>query len=458
MHCTGNYQIMNKALKSSLLIMIMLLTGWMSFAQNPNPECTKIVASDRSLYDEVGWSCAMDGNRAMMGSRNCKQMYKHNILGDMGAVYFYEKTNSGKWTEVQKVQSDDTVYGIIFGTSVSMCKDFAIIGARGEREATDMGYLGCRGSAYIYQCQADGKWTKVQKLMLPKGKRAEGDYFGEKVCITEKYAVVCAWQKSLGASFLSGQNGAVYVFKKGADGKFGDMKDILPEDKTTRDFGGAISVCGNRIVISAAGYVCIYELNGTGEWKLVQKLNNPFPAIGGFGSAVACSNDCVVVCAYGVVETGHIPNTKMVVTWDSTHKYESAGVAYVYRKTNGSWQIKQTLQAKDRMHHAYFGMAASMNDSILAITAFGDRVTESNDENLQYVGAAYIFKLDKGGSWYEYKKIMPIVRRPWLKFGFSVCVSGLSAIIGCRFDDRDAQGANPIERAGSAYIYEPKRH
>ena len=67
-----------------------------------------------------------------------------------------------------------------FGYSVSICKDYALIGSYGDGN----------GSAYIFK--RNGSWTQQQKLTVPDG--VDGDQFGYSVSLYEDYALIGAFR------------------------------------------------------------------------------------------------------------------------------------------------------------------------------------------------------------------------------------------------------------------------
>ena len=72
---------------------------------------TKIVASDRgTIFDLFGSSVAISGNYAIVGARD----EDTDELSNVGAVYIYKNTN-GSWNEVQKIQPSDASNNTRFG-------------------------------------------------------------------------------------------------------------------------------------------------------------------------------------------------------------------------------------------------------------------------------------------------------------------------------------------------------
>ncbi|MBC8374177.1 MAG: PEP-CTERM sorting domain-containing protein [Planctomycetes bacterium] len=104
---------------------------WMQQAQ--------LTASDGG-GTSFGWSVAIDGNHAAIGA-----IYDEDNGNDSGSAYIFEQDISGSWTEIAKVTASDGDVEDLFGWSVSISGDSAIVGAYGN---DDVGSNS--GSAYIY--------------------------------------------------------------------------------------------------------------------------------------------------------------------------------------------------------------------------------------------------------------------------------------------------------------------
>jgi len=84
-----------------------------------------------------------------------------------------------------KLLPSDGAEGDIFGNSVSISGDYAIVGAHHSDEVNGNN----SGSAYIFK--RDGSnWIEEQKLLASDG--AEGDRFGISVSISGDYAIIGA--------------------------------------------------------------------------------------------------------------------------------------------------------------------------------------------------------------------------------------------------------------------------
>jgi len=135
----------------------------------------KLNASDGTAGDYFSWSVSISGDAAVVGA------YKHN--GGIGAVYVF-KCEGSTWIQQQKITPSDASTWVEFGRSVSIDGECIIAGAPVD---DDYGY--CSGSAYIFRNNGSS-WIEEQKLTDSEGE--EGDLFGWSVSIKGDYAVIGA--------------------------------------------------------------------------------------------------------------------------------------------------------------------------------------------------------------------------------------------------------------------------
>jgi len=161
-------------------------------------EQAKLTASDGTNYDNFGRSVAVDGDTALIGAS-----WDDDNGPESGSAYVFTR-NAGVWTEQAKLTaSDGSRYGL-FGQSVAVDGDTALIGV-----PTDEDNGSFSGSAYVFTRNA-GVWTEQAKLTASDG--TDRDYFGVPVAVDGDTALI-------GAS-LDDDNGpssgSAYVFTRNA--------------------------------------------------------------------------------------------------------------------------------------------------------------------------------------------------------------------------------------------------
>ena len=129
------------------------------------------LASDESdSGSKFGISVALDGEVLVVGARG-----DDNAGGsDAGAVYvFVRDAGSGAWSEAQKLLASDGSQYDLFGISVALEGDRALVGASSDDNAGGSS----AGAAYVLERQPDGSWAQVAKLLADDG--AASDVFGQ---------------------------------------------------------------------------------------------------------------------------------------------------------------------------------------------------------------------------------------------------------------------------------------
>jgi len=221
-----------------------------------------------------------------------------------------------------------------------------------------------------------------------------------------------------------------------------EAEKLVPPDGADKDdFGCAVSLSGDTIVIGAStdddkgtdsGSAYIFSRNqgGTDNWGLLKKLTaSDGAADNNFGYSVSIDNDTIVVGAYG-----------------NTEKGVRSGAAYIfYRNQGGSenWGQVKKLTASDGSIYDYFGFGVAVNGDTIAVGASGDSDKGSNS------GSSYIFYRNQGGAdnWGQVAKLTASDGEAYDSFGISVSIAVDTLVAGAYCDDD--KGYN----SGAAYIF-----
>ena len=105
-------------------------------------EVVKLIASDGVANDSFGWSVAISGDTAVVGS-----IANDGQDSDSGAAYVFERNQGGatNWGEVVKLIASDGARGDRFGIAVALSGQTAVIGADGGgNQSSDL------GAAYVF--------------------------------------------------------------------------------------------------------------------------------------------------------------------------------------------------------------------------------------------------------------------------------------------------------------------
>lgn len=178
-------------------------------------------------------------------------------------------------------------------------------------------------------------------------------------------------------------------------------------------FGSTVAIYENTAVIGSlgddgqgtdSGAAYIFIRSGT-TWIQQQKLTVSDGAAGDlFGHSVAISG-----------------NTTVISSRLDDDKGADSGAVYIFIRSGTTWTEQQKLTASDGADGDYLGSSVSISDDTVLVGAAGD----GDDANS---GSAYVF-VRSGTTWTEQQKIAgPGIEGGY--FGFSVSVSGDTAIVG----------------------------
>ncbi|MBN1256230.1 MAG: cadherin domain-containing protein [Planctomycetes bacterium] len=375
---------------------------------------TKIVSSDGSVGDHFGNSVSISGDYAVVGA-----VYDDDNGETSGSAYIF-KRDAGNWTQEAKLTASDGAASDVFGGSVSISDDYAIVGANGDDDNGNNS-----GSAYIFK--RDGtSWTEQAKLTASDG--VEYYCFGNSVSISGDYAVVGAYEDEENGN----GSGAAYIFKR--DGtNWTEQTKLAASDAAEYDFFGlSVSISGDYAVVgsygdddngSFSGSAYVFKRDGT-SWIQEAKLTASDGAADDyFGQSVSISGDYTVIGANRDDDNG-----------------TDSGSAYVFKRDGTSWTEEAKLTASDGAMNDYFGCSVSISGVYAIVGANG------NNDNGPDSGSAYIF-VRNGTSWTEQIKITASDGAAEDFFG-SVSIFNDIALIGAYGDDDN--GSN----SGSAYVYD----
>ena len=277
---------------------------------------TALTASDASQADQFGQNCSISGDRILVGAH----------FDGPGSAYVFVY-NGSAWVEEQKLVGSDSLDLFHFGHSVCIDGDTALIGCMRDNFAGPE-----TGSAFIFE-RIGGVWTETAKLTASDF--AERDRFGRSCDLQNGTAVIGAHLHD----GMAADEGAVYVYERDDAGTPGDPSDdTWPE--TTKlvssaplleaFFGRAVGVDGDTIVVGASqdtgasvnsGSVYLFERDASGAWLPSQIVNAPDGEDSDrFGESVAIDGDRIVA---------GVPGDDDVA--------DRAGAAYQIERTTAGW-------------------------------------------------------------------------------------------------------------------------
>lgn len=337
---------------------------------------------------------------------------------------FYSVYSQGLFTQQQKLNAFDPGAGDLFGISVAISNDTAVVGSFHD---DDLGSNS--GSAYVY-VRIGSSWVLQQKLIAFDG--APDDEFGRSVAIDGNTIVVGSWKDDFDGTPDSSA-GSAYVFVRTGSGWVLQQK-LQASDSTPYDaFGWSVAISGNTIVAGTpfdgvmgpeSGSAYVFERSGV-SWIETQKISQPDGAANdNFGDIVAIDGNTIAVGAYNDDDFGF-----------------RTGSAYVFVRTGSGWILQQKLLPSDAAAGDTFGYGLAISGDTIVVGSPSDA-----DRGLDS-GSAYIF-VRSGVMWNQQQKIIGSLVAPTDQFGFSVGISGNMVTVGSPFHSN-----GPTQRAGLVYVF-----
>ena len=353
------------------------------------------------------------------------------MLGLVGALFLVAAPAwSATPIEVAKLLASDAAASDQFGYSVAMFGDTAVIGARFDSD--DVNGLEA-GSAYVF-IRTGSTWSQQAKLTADDGNAR--DWFGVRVAISGDTVVVTADADDDDVN--GADSGSAYVFIRSGTTWSLQAKLTAADGAPVDLFGYSVALSDDTAVFGAkfddddvngdnSGSAYVFVRSGK-TWSQQSKLTAADGEPGDeFGYSVAIAGDTVVVTAYSD---------------DDEVRGIDSGSAYVFTRSEAAWSQQAKLTATDGAAGDSFGVrVAIFGDTALV----GARSTDDSGENS---GSAYVFTR-AGANWSQQVKLMAEDGAAGDDFGYSVSISGNSALVGAQSDDNIVNGVD----SGSAYLF-----
>ena len=324
-------------------------------------EQAKLTASDAAHHDLFGNSVAVDGDTAVISAHS-----KDGVGSRSGAVYVFVRSGD-EWVEQAKLTASDADESDLFGVSVAVTGDTILIGANGDDDAGEHA-----GAVYVF-VRTDDRWVEQAKLTASDA--ADHDLFGAPAAVDGDTAVFGAHYDDDGGY----RSGAVYVFVR-SDGGWVEQAKLTASDAASHDyFGSSVAVTGDTILVGAdgdddagedSGSMYVFVRTGDG-WVEQAKLTASDAAQSDrFGTSVAVDGDNALIGALGYDSTGNASTS-----------------VYVFVRSDDGWVEQANLTASDNAPNDLFGTSVALHGGTAVIGAWGD------DDAGDGSGSAYVFSL-----------------------------------------------------------------
>ena len=420
------------------LLICPLVLATFTHGQVAPCEMQKLTASDADLLDLFGNSVAISGDAAIIGAWNDDGRFEFA----WGSAYLFRFVD-GSWTDEQKITPSDADSQDRFGHVVAISGDIAVVGSPMNDDACPDDTFCDSGSAYVFRFE-NGSWTEEKKLIAFDDERT--DQYGISVSVSGDVIVIGApWEdESCGGS--PGCNaGAAYVYRFTGKTWELDQKLMASDADFIDEFGLSVSISGNNILVGArgdnddgfnSGSAYIFEYDGE-TWVETPKLTASDAQEGDeFGWGVSISGDVAIIGA-GLDDTACPENVLC-----------NSGSAYIFRFDGKKWIEEQKIEAPDMAQGDQFGRSVSIDGGYAVVGSRWNDDLCPEDPDCDS-GAAYLFRF--GGAapigWSLQQKLTPNDPDVRDLYGSAVVVNNHTVFVGSEGDDDDGTGS------GSAYFY-----
>jgi hypothetical protein len=255
----------------------------------------KLLASDGAAGDAFGWSVSLYGDTALIGAQ-----YDDDNGNESGSAYVFTR-NGNAWTQQAELYPSDPSPSDLFGCSVSISGETALVGAYWD---DDMGEDS--GSAYVF-IRTGITWTQQQKLLASDGEA--GDAFGYAVSLDGDTALIGAyWDNDNGF-----HAGSAYVFTRNGTTWNQQAKLLASDGDITDWFGASVSVAGDTALIGEpyddindydSGSAYMFTRTGTTWTQQTKLFASDGIGMDLFGWSVSLSGENALIGANFNVGTG----------------------------------------------------------------------------------------------------------------------------------------------------------
>ena len=362
----------------------------------------KLTASDRAEDDFFGQSVALDDDTILVGAPGDN----NNDNGiNSGSVYLFAMPSDG-WgdlTEDQKLTASDGAVEDMFGNSVTLDGDTAVVGAY-RPTYTDFSkeVISRPGATYVFTRDSSDMWRQAARMTASGS--ADGDQFGYSVAMDGSSVFIGAYKEVVAVG-----SGSVYTTNTT------NWLDISGSDATTTSH-------------NVAGLTNYQEY-----WFRIRAINQTGvgPASNGASAIPRLPNP-----AKPANLTAEAGDQEVMLSWK---KPDDADI--------DKYQISEVIEegfltASDGATGDHFGVSVAID---------GDTAVVGADRANNRKGSVYIFTRDSNGAWTQQAKLDGEFAGD--QFGWSVAVDGDTVVVGAHaYDGEDTNGTN-LENSGSVYVF-----
>ena len=305
----------------------------------------KLVPADGSESRRFGWSVDVFDDTAIIGAPYPGTPWSP------GAVYIY--IYMGTWQLQEKLISSDAYPGDMFGYSVALGINTAVIGSLSPYQGLN------NGCVYVF-VRSNNTWSQQAKLVADDAQA--NDHFGASVALANDSILVGSPHHYDDVNYF--HHGAAYIFVRDGSNQWTQQLKIVPDDKVrTGFFGSSVALSYDTAIIGCGGCssAYVYNRDENSEWGEPTKLvpDVAFSSLS-YGNSVALDNDYALV---------------------SEPTSENGGLVYLFVRIQNVWTQSAAFHASDVEFNDWFGSGVALQNNLVVV---GSRQDDDH-------GSAYVF-------------------------------------------------------------------
>jgi hypothetical protein len=382
----------------SLSVSLVVVTFYSGLAADVPFLQSKLFAPDAASGDYFGWTVALAGDRAVIGT-------------ELDGSYVFVRRQH--WEFEQKLTPDLGVSPLVGRPDKVLMGNDRILIVVNDYIPTG------QGKALIYE-RREGSWTMVNELTIPAGTRLEGD------AAMHQDTIVLAARDGIGAT----PPVSALVYKREGSSWVLQQK-IIPSSTLFLYHGISCAVHGNTLALGVQGAnelrhkrsaVYMYSQQG-GSWTGTQTL---------------VLEDNLYAMGYRIALEG----TRLAVGVPALDVFPGLeGMILVFAFDGVSWVEEQRLQVAGLPRPYDFGRVVALS---------GDRIVAGMP--VPYSESAFLFErtgADLRRPWSAGLRLSGDDTNGWNGFGGSVAVNKETFMIG------SPRSGQPLRNYGGVYVFEP---
>lgn len=359
----------------------------------------EIPRTDSTIGDFFGTSVGISGSRLLVGATG------EDTCGiNSGAAYLYERRGH-EWSQTAALVPSDCEAGRLFGRSVALFGDVAVVAASQEffsRETPN--------AVYVFEPDSTGAWRETGKLT--GGSTSEEGPFATSISVHgERILVTTAGNSNPGERHY--RSGAAYVFSRSSDGAWKQSDRFTSPSTEFGVFGTEGAIYGGHAVVSASTYfrhrpgsVYFFAIDDeTGRWEQSARHGG----VDDFFISVDIAD-------------------RQAIVGESKHGSSNTGAAKIFElDESGTWIESEVLRLGKPYDHGAFGTEVAIDGNHALIAGYDEQL--GLDFNVDRV--IYVFKRSTSGVWKQHQ----VIDVGEVAFGASLDVDDGYAVIGSASDD-----------------------